>query len=140
MPLQEIQTPQRRLILQFHKLFVLNIKTHFIDNKQIAELQSNGILVNSPDDALQLLVDLYYQDFDRIILQEHHLTPDFFELKNGMAGEILQKFSNYRVKLAIVGEFSNHTKDSILQFMSESNKMKHINFVRTLEDAIVVIS
>ncbi len=118
---------------------MLTIKTHLFENTRIAEIDSNEILINSNEDAFQLLVDVYYQDFDRIILYEHQLTPDFFDLKNGMAGEILQKFSNYRVKLAIVGEFSNYTKESILQFISESNKMKHINFVKNLEDALQVL-
>jgi hypothetical protein len=117
----------------------MTIKTHLIQNNRIAEIESNKILVNSIEEALQLLVDVYYQDFDKIILFEHQITPDFFELKNGMAGEILQKFSNYRVKLAIVGDFSNYKKESILQFMAESNRMKQINFVKSLEDAFDVL-
>ncbi|MCK7528774.1 MAG: DUF4180 domain-containing protein [Ignavibacteriales bacterium] len=32
---------------------------------------------------------------------------DFFDLKTGIAGEILQKFSTYNVRLAILGDFQN---------------------------------
>ena len=54
---------------------------------------------------------------------------DFFDLKNGIAGEILQKFSNYRVSLIIVGDFSKYASKSLNDFIYESNKGRHINFV-----------
>jgi len=57
-----------------------------------------------------------------------------------LAGEILQKFSNYRVRLAIVGDFSTFTSKSIKDFIYESNKGRHINFVSSLDEAIKVLS
>ena len=37
-----------------------------------------------------------------LILDEHDLSRDFFDLKTGFAGELLQKFVNYRARLAII--------------------------------------
>jgi len=37
-----------------------------------------------------------------LVLDEKELNPDFFDLKTGFAGEVLQKFVNYRTKLAII--------------------------------------
>lgn len=37
-----------------------------------------------------------------LILDEKDLSPDFFDLRTGLAGEVLQKFTNYRARLAIV--------------------------------------
>ena len=37
-----------------------------------------------------------------LILDEKDLSKDFFELRTGFAGELLQKFVNYRARLAIV--------------------------------------
>jgi hypothetical protein len=37
-----------------------------------------------------------------ILLLETDLGPAFFDLKSGLAGEILQKFVNFRIPLAIV--------------------------------------
>jgi hypothetical protein len=37
-----------------------------------------------------------------LILDEHDLGRDFFDLKTGFAGELLQKFANYRARLAII--------------------------------------
>jgi Domain of unknown function (DUF4180) len=37
-----------------------------------------------------------------LVIDEKNLSPDFFNLKSGLAGEVLQKFVNYRTKLAII--------------------------------------
>ena len=37
-----------------------------------------------------------------LVLDERDLAPDFFDLKTGLAGQVLQKFVNYRTKLAII--------------------------------------
>ncbi len=114
--------------------------THEVNHIKIAELVSDGLIIQSSEDGLNLLGDLYYQGFDKIIIHEHNISPDFFDLKNGMAGEILQKFSNYRVSLAIVGDLSTYTGKSIKDFIFESNKTGHINFVASLSEALVKLS
>ncbi len=114
----------------------MTIKIHQIDSSKIAELISEEILISNVEDGTNLLGDLYYQDFDKVIIYEKNITPNFFDLKTGIAGEILQKFSNYRVKLVIVGDFSKYTSNSLNSFFIESNKRKHVNFVSTLSEAI----
>lgn len=66
------------------------------------------------------------------------MSPAFFDLKNGMAGELLQKYSNYRMQFAIVGDFSKYTSKSIQDFIYESNKVGHISFVSSLTEALKV--
>ena len=118
----------------------MHIKTHTISNSKIAELISDDVLIQSAEDGLDLLGNIYYQDFDKIIIREKNLSADFFDLKNGMAGEILQKFSTYRVRLVIVGDFSKYSSKSLKDFIYESNQMKQINFVASLEEALNVLS
>jgi Domain of unknown function (DUF4180) len=117
----------------------MEIKTHQIDKVNIAEVISEDIIIANFQDGLDLLGDLYFQGFDKIILQEKNITPDFFDLKTGIAGEILQKFSNYRVSLAIVGDFSKYQSKSINDFIYESNKLGQINFVETISEALISI-
>jgi hypothetical protein len=57
-------------------------------------------------------------------------------LKNGLAGEVLQKFSNYRVRLVILGDFSQFDSKSLKDFIRESNKGKLINFLQSRDEAI----
>ncbi|MES2725687.1 MAG: DUF4180 domain-containing protein [Bacteroidota bacterium] len=118
----------------------MKIETHHINNTKIAEVISTDTLIKKAEDGLDLLGNLYYQDFDKIIIHQHNITPDFFDLKTGIAGDILQKFSNYRVRLAIVGNFTHYTSKSINDFIFESNKAGQINFVNSTEEAINKLS
>lgn len=117
----------------------MNIQVIPINNSSIAEIISEDIILNSSEEGLELLGNTYYQGFDKLIMYQKNITPEFFDLSTGMAGEVLQKFSTYRVRLAIVGDFSNYTSKSLKDFISESNKQKHINFVSTREKAIDVL-
>jgi len=105
------------------------VKTHENNAVKTAEVVSEDILINTPEEGLQLLVDLYYQGFDKIVIHEKNITPDFFDLKTGIAGEILQKFSTYRMQLVITGEFSKYPGQSLKDFIYESNKGKQVNFL-----------
>lgn len=118
----------------------MKIEKHNLNNIPIAEVISEDIIIQKNEGGLDLLGNFYYQGFDRIIIHEKNITPDFFDLKNKMAGEILQKFSNYRFRLAIVGDFSKFTKKSIRDFIYESNNGKLVNFVETVEEALEVLS
>ena len=113
----------------------MQIEIHEQDEKKIAEVMAEGVLISSAEDGLQLLVDLYYQGFDSILLHERNISPDFFDLKSGLAGEILQKLSNYRMGLAIVGDFGRYPGQSIKDFIFESNKGRHVNFLPSVEEA-----
>lgn len=114
----------------------MEIKSHHINNIKIAETASAHILINNAEDGLDLLGNLYYQGFDKIIVHVQNINPAFFDLKNGIAGEILQKFSNYRVSLTIVGDFSPYTSQSIKDFIYESNKGNHVNFLPSVNHAL----
>ncbi|MBX2895244.1 MAG: DUF4180 domain-containing protein [Cyclobacteriaceae bacterium] len=118
----------------------MKIEAHTSNQTQIAEIISDHILINNASDGLNLLGELYYQGFDCIVLHEKNITPGFFHLANGMAGELLQKFSNYRVCLAIVGNFSAHKSTSLMQFMLESNRAGHINFVSSTAEALLKLT
>jgi len=118
----------------------MKIETHEINDSKIIELISEDIFINNIEDGLDLLGNLYYNDYDKIIIYDKNITPEFFDLKNGIAGEILQKFSNYRVRLAIVGDFSNYESKSFKSFIYESNKNQQINFVTSQSEAIKALS
>ncbi|MVM35306.1 DUF4180 domain-containing protein [Spirosoma sp. HMF4905] len=114
----------------------MEIETHQLNGIKAAEVVSTGIVIKSAEDGLDLLGNLYYQGFDTIIIYKENVTPDFFDLKTGIAGELLQKFSNYRVRLAVIGDFSNYSSKSINDFIFESNKIGQINFVNSISEAL----
>ena len=114
----------------------MEIEIHEIKDVRIAEVISDEVIIANEQDGLDLLGNLYYQGFDCIIIYEKNITPQFFDLKTGMAGEILQKFSNYRVRLAIVGDFNEYKSKSITDFIFESNRRGQINFAGSKSEAL----
>jgi hypothetical protein len=111
-----------------------------INGKKTAILISDEMIMNNAQDAVDIMANCSYMGADQIIVSEKNITPDFFDLRTGVAGEILQKFSNYHVRLAIVGDFSKYTKKSIRDFIFESNKLRQVNFVASSEEAIEILS
>jgi len=60
----------------------------------------------------------------------------FFDLSSGLAGEIAQKLVNYGFRLAIIGDFSGYTSNSLKAFICESNKGSHLYFVADEDEAL----
>lgn len=114
----------------------MQIKSHEINNSKIAEIISDEILIQTAEDGLDLLGNVYYDGFEQMILHKKNLSSEFFDLKNGMAGEILQKFSNYRMRLIIVGNFSEFNSKSLNDFIYESNQGNQVNFLSSIEEAL----
>ncbi|HEY1046625.1 MAG TPA: DUF4180 domain-containing protein [Bacteroidia bacterium] len=92
--------------------------------------------ISTSQDALDLLMNCMYNGADGLVLNENFLHPDFFELKSGIAGNVLQVFSTYNGYLAIVGQFDRHNSKSLSDFIYESNKQGRIGFVESQTAAI----
>src|SRR5512145_266838 len=52
--------------------------------------------------ALELVAACIENGTDRLLLHAENLTGDFYRLQTGLAGAILLKFSNYRLRVAAV--------------------------------------
>jgi len=107
---------------------------------KIAKVAGNEIVINELEDAVDLLGNSEYLGASCIVLLKEQINPDFFNLKTGLAGDILQKFSNYKKRLAIVGDFSNISSKSLKDFIYESNKTRRINFIASMEEAEAILS
>lgn len=114
----------------------MEIQIHEVNNTQVAEVVATGIAINNADDALDAIGNIMFGGVDKMILHAVNITPAFFDLKTGIAGDVLQKFTNYRVRLAIVGDVSTYNSNSLRDFVFESNKGRQVNFVDTKEDAL----
>jgi hypothetical protein len=112
------------------------IKYYEIENKVIAELTDENLIITQPQDFLDLVGDSVSQNCNRLIIREKNLHKNFFRLHTGLAGEILQKVSNYNFKLAIIGDFTKYSSNNLQDFIRESNKGSSIFFVNTWEDAL----
>jgi hypothetical protein len=113
----------------------MKIELIITEHTVIAEIISDEKVISSYQDAVDLMANCRYQGADKIVLKEKNIVDDFFDLKSGVAGEILQKFSNYKCQLAIIGDFSKFQSKSLKDFIFESNKIGRICFVSSAEEA-----
>jgi hypothetical protein len=98
-----------------------------------ALVESEGMVIGKVQDALDLMANL---DSSRIMLCDHHVNPDFFKLRTGFAGELLQKFMNYGIGLAVIGDFSKYPGDTLIDFIRESNRTGKIVFAASRQEAL----
>ena len=107
-----------------------------VDQQKIAEIDSDQFVIDEVQDALDIMVEASYHEANSLILYETNLNPAFFELRTKFAGEILLKFTNYRMKLAVVGAFDRYQSNSLQAFIRESNRGKQFFFVSDRETAL----
>lgn len=112
------------------------LKFHTSNNILVAELTDQSYLISETQDLLDMVGDMVLENCNRIIIREENLNPDFFRLPTGLAGDILQKASNYRIKMAIVGDFPKFTSKNLQDFIRESNRGNSIYFTGSFDEAL----
>ena len=101
----------------------------FEKKENAAPICGEEILITDASSAVELLASARYEtDCSAIVLFQGQLDESFFRLSTGLAGEVLQKFVNYQMKLAIVGDFSGYTSKPLQDFIRESNEGRHVCF------------
>jgi uncharacterized protein DUF4180 len=65
------------------------------------------------------------------VLPVSRLHPDFFTLRTGVAGAIVQKFVQYRMPVAFLGDITEYlaASSSLRAFVYEANRGKDFWFV-----------
>jgi hypothetical protein len=115
----------------------IEIKYHVTaGGRNVAEVLPGAGTFSDPDEILNLMAEARMNDCGSMIIHEQSFHPDFFDLKTKVAGEILQKFSNYRMRLAIIGDFTKFRSKSLNDFIRESNRTGIINFAGTRDEAL----
>lgn len=105
--------------------------------KDIAVISSDEKIITDAQSALELAMTVRYETgATRIVLDKALFFQDFFILSTGLAGEVLQKWTNYRVKAAIYGDFSRYTSKPLRDFIYESNQGTDFFFLSSREEAV----
>jgi hypothetical protein len=115
---------------------IMQIEMHKHNGVQIVEVAAPDVALRTPQDVLDLFGNFFPEHVDGVILTEANLPPEFFDLRTRLAGEMLQKFVNYGVKLAIVGDFSKYASKALADFIRESNRGRQLYFVATRQEAL----
>ena len=103
----------------------------------IAVINSEEPVITDGRTAMDIIADVYYTDgCDCMILNKESLTENFFALGSGVAGEVLQKFVNFSMKVAITGDFSGYKSKALKDFIYESNRGNSVFFVPSMQDGV----
>jgi len=99
---------------------------------RVFECASEGPALQNDRDALELITAAWENRANFLVIPVERLGEDFFRLRTRIAGEILQKFVTYKLRVAIVGDVSHYVteSDSFRDFVYESNRGNQIWFVR----------
>lgn len=121
--------------IDYFKTF-MQYKIHQSGTLKLTELISDKVEIQDVQSALDVMANAGYQGAEKLLIKKENIIEAFFDLKTGLAGEILQKFSNYNMQLAIIGDFSGYSSKSLRDFIYESNKKGQILFIKSIEEAI----
>jgi uncharacterized protein DUF4180 len=102
----------------------------------VHHVPADGPLLGSGADALGLIHGEGVLEDAWIAVPAARLDPAFFTLSTGLAGELVQKFVNYRQRLAIVGDISGYVDGSaaLRDFVRESNRGRQVWFVADADE------
>lgn len=104
---------------------------------KVAVIECEPGSITDSQSAMDLALSVKYATgAERLVIDKQALTEEFFELRTGLAGEILQKFINYGIKAAFFGDYSQYASKALRAFILESNRGHDFFFVSTRDEAV----
>nr|WP_255426741.1 DUF4180 domain-containing protein [Pseudonocardia sp. C8] len=99
-------------------------------------MPADGPVIAGESDATDLLGDAFAHEAELVAIPVERLDPEFFRLRSGLAGAVTQKFAQYGVRLAIVGDVSRWTAEPgpVADWVRESNAGHQLRFVADAAD------
>ncbi len=87
-------------------------------------------------DATDLIGTAFGHQAEWVVVPVERLSDDFFTLSTRLAGLVIQKFVNYRMRLVVVGDISARLADSatLRDFVRETNRGRQVWFVTDLAE------
>ncbi|MEU2667005.1 DUF4180 domain-containing protein [Micromonospora sp. NPDC007220] len=94
----------------------------------------DGPPVTTEQDALDLIGSAFL-GAQVVAVPVRRLDASFFSLGTRFAGEVMQKFVNYRLRLVVVGDIGPHlaASSALRALVHESNRSGHVWFVPDLD-------
>jgi hypothetical protein len=125
-------------------LDVLYRKSREVMSDTLTAIHDVSVLVCEPDgeklkserDALDLIGEAMSSRAELVLVPVERLEEDFFQLKNGLAGHVIQKFVTYRLRLVILGDISQHVAQSraLRDFVYEANRGNQVWFMTNMQE------
>ena len=103
---------------------------------RVLECDANEKQLRNYNEAVELIGNAFEKRASVILLPAECLDDEFFRLSTRIAGELIQKIVQYRLRLVIVGDISRHLAEStaLRAFVLEANRGKDVWFLATREE------
>lgn len=107
------------------------MRTRQIEGLTALEYEAGDPMLGTPVQVADLIGACFGTDATLVVIPAERLAPDFFALRTGFAGEVFQKFQNYRLRLAIVGDIGERiaASNALRDFVRETNRIGNHLFV-----------
>ncbi|MFC3688413.1 DUF4180 domain-containing protein [Aquipuribacter hungaricus] len=98
---------------------------------RLLRLDGRTTVVATSDDVSDLVGGAWAAGADVVVVPVEGVAPAFFDLRSGLAGDVLQKVTNYHVVLAVLGDVSALTaaSTSLRDLVRETDRGVHAWFV-----------
>lgn len=84
------------------EVYLMNYRVVETAQQKYIECLAGEKRIENEQDALELVAICGENDTNRLMFHGENLSDNFFQLKTGLAGSILQKFANYHLKAVAV--------------------------------------
>ncbi|MET9320214.1 DUF4180 domain-containing protein [Streptomyces sp. NPDC003038] len=97
---------------------------------------AEGEVIGGDRDVTDLVGNAMYQGVQWVVIPTGRLDEAFFRLRTRVAGDIIQKFANYRVGLVVLGDITPYTQASsaLRDFVRECNRGRQTWFLADVEE------
>ncbi|MFC9941701.1 DUF4180 domain-containing protein [Streptomyces pratensis] len=97
---------------------------------------AEGEPIRGEREALDLIGDGGYLGARWVVIPAERFDESFFQLGTRVAGDIVQKFVQYRLGLVVLGDVSRHAADSsaLRDFIRECNRGNQTWFVADADE------
>ncbi len=115
---------------------MFSTKFYVLHGVRVLECVADGAKLQTYNDAVDLIGKTFENRATLIVIPVECLDDEFFQLKTRIAGELIQKFVQYRRHLVIVGDISGFLAESsaLRAFVAESNRGKEVWFLASIEE------
>jgi predicted dehydrogenase len=109
----------------------MSAKSYDLHGARVLECAAEGPALCNSQDAVAVIGEALANGATLVVIPTGRLDPGFFQLRTGIAGEMLQKFVNYRLRLAIIGDLSELASRStaLRDFLYETNRGESVWFL-----------
>jgi PadR family transcriptional regulator AphA len=114
----------------------MNYHLTTIRDQSFLECFPDGQVLRSDADILDLIVACGEQMCDRLLVHAGLLPTDFYDLKTGLAGNLLQKLVNYRLRCAFILDEEKVGNGRFYEMMIEANRGRQFHFCFNVDDAL----